>query len=129
MYSSSITRCADRNHWGPGGVLVHELSHAFHNKFCPNGFDCPEVLEAYNTAMTKRMYDCVSVHGPQGQKGGAKAYACTNAMEFFAELSTAYHFSADETTEYNKWFPHNRFQLIQHDPDSFFVLNSLWNRC
>lgn len=31
--------------WGYGGILVHELSHAYHNKFCPNGFNCKEILE------------------------------------------------------------------------------------
>ena len=30
--------------WGDGGILVHELSHAYHNKFCPNGFNCREIL-------------------------------------------------------------------------------------
>lgn len=35
----------DRDLWGRGGVIVHELSHAFHNKHCPQGFDCPEVME------------------------------------------------------------------------------------
>lgn len=62
------------------------------------------------------------------KKGGVKAYACMNVMEFWAELSTAYHYHLDETTEYNKWFPHNRHQLIQHDPESYYVLHKLWNQ-
>ena len=35
----------DRDLWGPGGVLIHELSHAFHNKHCPQGFDCQEIQD------------------------------------------------------------------------------------
>jgi len=28
------------DHWGPGGVLVHEFSHVYHDKFCQDGYDC-----------------------------------------------------------------------------------------
>ena len=44
----------------------------------------------YTQAMSKGLYHAVNVHGPQGRQGTAKAYACTNCMEFFAEISTAY---------------------------------------
>lgn len=75
--------------------------------------------------MAKGLYDCVPVHGKQGENGPTKAYACANCMEFFAELSVAFLWAAD-ATEYNKWFPHNRAQLERHDPDTFAVLQSLW---
>mmetsp|Transcript_28687 Transcript_28687/g.48174 ORF Transcript_28687/g.48174 Transcript_28687/m.48174 type:complete len:544 (-) Transcript_28687:1119-2750(-) len=117
-----------RNHWGTGGVLVHEFSHVFHNKHCPNAFECEEVHQAYTRAMNAKLYDSVKVHGPQGKNGKAKAYACTNCMEFFAELSVAYLYSADSQTEYNKWFPFNRAQLQKHDPDTYAVLENCWNR-
>jgi hypothetical protein len=78
--------------------------------------------------MSKRLYDAVCVHGAQGRYGKAKAYACTNAMEFWAELSTAYHYKLDEVTEYNKWFPFNRHQLTKHDAETFFVLDKLWGK-
>lgn len=114
-----------RNHWGTGGILVHEFSHAFHNKCCDKGFECDAILEAYEVAMQKKLYHAVKVHGPQGEQGLAKAYACTNCMEFFAELSVAYHWTEDET-EYNKWYPHNRKQLLEYDPVSFAVLDKCW---
>ena len=31
--------------WGVGGVLLHELAHAYHNKHCPDGFDCDRVKQ------------------------------------------------------------------------------------
>jgi hypothetical protein len=83
-------------------------------------------------AMKKHLYESVNVHGPQGiGKDGvaaitAKAYACTNCMEFFAELSVAYLYAQDATTEYNKWFPFNRAQLVKYDPATVEVLEATW---
>jgi len=114
-----------RHLWGIGGVLLHEFCHAYHDKFCPDGFDCDIIRKAYNTAMSKKLYDSVAVHGPQGKDGPIKAYACANAMEFFAELSVAYLWHSD-FQEYNKWFPFNRTQLRKHDPNTCKVLNRIW---
>ena len=77
--------------------------------------------------MRRKLYDKVPVHGSQGNNGLAKAYACANCMEFFAELSVAYHWHLDATTEYNKWYPYNRALLVQHDKDSFDVIHKLWS--
>mmetsp|Transcript_13697 Transcript_13697/g.20676 ORF Transcript_13697/g.20676 Transcript_13697/m.20676 type:complete len:282 (+) Transcript_13697:95-940(+) len=116
----------DRSLWGTGGVLLHELSHAYHAKHCRNGFDNKEWCSAYEQAMAKKLYDKVAVHGPQGRNGPIKAYAATNRMEYFAELSVAYHNDSQE--EYNKWFPFNRKQLKEHDPVAYSTLHALWNR-
>jgi hypothetical protein len=51
---SSINYITSRDLWGPGGVLLHELSHAFHNKFCVAGYDCEEVSEVIQSAATSR---------------------------------------------------------------------------
>lgn len=123
------------------------------------------LLQAYNLAMRRGLYNSVEVHGPQGlgpdgcTRVPVKAYACTNCMEFFAELSVAYHWhwhwhhrdtgkrlgrdkddgkgegevevegstgADDNEMEYNKWFPFNRRQLLQHDPDTVAVLQKFW---
>ena len=92
-------------------------------------------MKAYETAMEKKLYDCVPVHGPQGLKGGCKAYACYNCMEFFAELSVAFHWQKDALKgdvpytcdiEYNKWYPHNFMQLKSHDIDTCKILAKMW---
>ena len=75
-------------------------------------------LQAYEDAMRLNLYDAVSVHGSQGLDGPIKAYACTNRMEYFAELSVAYHYHVDDLFEYNKWFPFNRCQLRSHDDEA-----------
>lgn len=113
-----------RGLWGPGGILVHEFCHAYHNKFCPDGFDCVDICNAYKLAMSKGLYDAVAVHGPQGRNGPIKHYACSNHMEFFAELSVAYHWKED--SEYNKWYPFNHQQLQEHDPDTCRVMDKYW---
>jgi hypothetical protein len=48
-------------------------------------------------------------------------------MEFFAELSVAYHWGRDKTTEYNGWFPYNKHQLGKLDPTSFLLLRKYWS--
>lgn len=84
--------------------------------------------------MRRGLYNAVQVHGPQGLADDGttrittKAYACTNCMEFFAELSVAYHWAADDSTEYNKWFPFNRAQLLRHDSDTVAVLEKYWRQ-
>lgn len=194
----------DRGLWGVGGVMMHELAHAYHNKHLVDSFDNELVLQSFRAAMGKHLYDAVGVHGRQGvalktqevdvqkkDSNGAvttlketvqvavpvkvKAYACSNCMEFFAELSTAFMWSdfcldcgeggggavalaaieevnaevpsssspsltevptvAAPSTEistgvprleFNKWYPHNRAQIAQHDPATLEVLSRLW---
>lgn len=115
---------SDCDHWGIGGLILHELSHAWHNIHIENGYDNKQIKECYDLAMKDGLYDCVRVHGPQGPE--CKAYACTNAMEYFAELSVAFLGGLDDTFEHNKWFPFNRSQLRDHDPRAFDMLCQMW---
>lgn len=114
---------SDRNLWGVGGLLLHELSHAYHDKHCPNGFKCEEILNAYDCAMEAELYECVAVHGSET---ACRGYACTNAMEYFAENSVAYLCNQSEL-EYNKWYPHNCTQLISHDRHGYEVIHKMWH--
>jgi hypothetical protein len=34
-----------RRHWGVGGVILHEYSHAYHYKHCENGFDNDDIKQ------------------------------------------------------------------------------------
>jgi len=115
-----------RKSWGVGGLMLHEFSHAYHWKCLPDGYGNKPVKECYTDAVMKRKaYDCVRVHGPQGPT--AKAYACTNQMEYFAELSSAFLGGLRPDEEYNKWFPFNRKQVAEHDPRAYELLQKLWN--
>jgi hypothetical protein len=75
-------------------------------------------------AMRDGLYNCVKVHGTQGPK--ARAYACENAMEYFAELSVAFLAGKDDNVEYNKWQPFNRRELKKFDPRAFKLLQKIW---
>jgi len=114
----------DLDSWGPGGVMVHELSHAYHHQVLEDGYDNKEIMACYKRAMKEKLYERVRVHGPQGPE--AEAYACTDQMEYFAELSTAFLGCKDGSVEYNKWFPFNREQLAAHDPRAFKMLHRVW---
>lgn len=90
--SVELYNCAEylktRSHWGMGGILIHEFSHAYHHKGCQDGYQNKVIKECWDAAMKEKLYESVQVHGSQGPT--AKAYACTNQMEYFAELSTAF---------------------------------------
>ncbi len=48
-----------------------------------------------------------------------KAYALTNELEYFAELSEAY-------LGKNDFYPYNRKQLEQYDPDGYAIMKNIW---
>jgi len=122
--------------WGPGGSLVHELAHAFHDALC-GGHANECVWQRYETAVhEEKLYDRCRVKGKQGRprnlyervatlfrRGGVRRrhYATTSAAEFFAELSTA--FLCDD----NKWEPFTRAQLASRDPKTCAFLECVWS--
>jgi hypothetical protein len=114
-----------RHLWGVGGVILHEMSHAYHHSMLPDGYKNCDIKECYEQAMKDGLYKSVQVHGQQGPK--AKAYACSNCMEYWAELSAAFLGGLDSKEEYNKWYPFNRQQIKEHDPRAFSVLSKLWS--
>jgi len=120
--------------WGIGGVMLHELSHAYHHCMLPDGYENQEIQKCYELAMEEGLYDSIDYHssgscngdGEKIKKSTAKAYACTNAMEYFAELSAAFLGGLDDTKEYNKWYPYNRKQIQKHDPRAYSMLSRMW---
>jgi hypothetical protein len=119
--------------WGIGGVMLHELSHAYHHGMLPDGYGNKEIQKCYELAMKEGLYDCIEYHsrcsssdGGTMKRSTAKAYACTNAMEYFAELSAAFLGGLDDSKEYNKWYPFNRKQIQKHDPRAYSLLSRLW---
>ena len=120
---------SDSNLWHEGGVILHELSHAWHCKHVKDGYENEQILKCYQAAMECGLYDCVKVHWLDGTVKEKRAYACQDAMEYFAELSVAYlgGVGKEEHSEYNKWFPFNRKQLLGHDKRAHSLLEEVWN--
>ncbi len=114
--------------YGKGGVMIHELSHAYHWKVIKDGYENEEIKKCYEEAMREKLYDAVEVHNGEGGKDICRAYACTDPMEYFAELSTAFLGGVDEEEdlEFNKWYPFNRKQIKEHDPRAFDMLQKMW---
>ncbi len=100
---------------------LHELAHAYHNLFLPHGFDNPEIAAAYRKAKASGLYDRVERwHGTGRTNTFERAYAMTNPQEFFAENTEAFFGR-------NDFFPFTREELQRHDPDTFHLLERLWN--
>ena len=75
------------------------------------------------------LYDNVKVHtDSEGGIDERKAYATTDCMEYFAELSVAFLGGSgeDKDVEYNKWYPFNRSQIRRHDPRAYYMLCRIW---
>lgn len=99
---------------------LHELAHAYHHRVLPQSYGNTEIQAAFVRAQESGRYAKVERHYGNGRQNTfEKAYALTNAMEYFAETTEAY-FSR------NDFFPFTRDQLKQHDPDMLKLLQKLW---
>lgn len=100
---------------------LHELAHGYHDRVLPGGFSNAEIAAAYKSAKASQRYERVQRKNAAGQVNWDRAYAMTNPMEYFAESTEAF-FSR------NDFFPFNRTELQQHDPDMDALLVRLWGR-
>lgn len=96
-------------------LILHELAHAYHHRFLPDGYNYPLILSAYRKAVKAGAYKRVIYH--DGSK--KKAYALTNPMEFFAECSEAYFGR-------NDYQPFNRRQLKGFDRVAYRMVEKAW---
>ena len=100
-------------------LVLHELAHAYHDRVLPKGFADRELREAHARAVASGTYDHVGQRDARGGVSRDRAYALTNPMEFFAELSEAY-FSR------NDFFPFDRTELERAGPESGRLVERLW---
>ncbi len=93
--------------------ILHELAHAFHDQKL--SFDEPRIVAAYQKFKESGHGDATLLYN--GKR--VKHYALTNQMEFFAEMTEAY-FGC------NDFFPFNRAELIEAEPELFQLLSDVW---
>ncbi|MEA2773180.1 MAG: hypothetical protein QOD93_6142 [Acetobacteraceae bacterium] len=96
-------------------ALLHEVAHAFHDRFVPGGSRNSEIVEAYQRAVRSGIYE--NVMNVTGKAHRANAIA--NAMEYFANTTTAYFLRNDD-------WPEDRAELAMRDPFGLRVIQSLW---
>ena len=98
---------------------LHELAHAYHDRFLPGGHDNPEIAAAYEKAKASGTYERVERQDSEGRKRMDRAYAMTNPAEYFAECTEAF-FSR------NDFYPFTNEELKKHDPVMVELLGKLW---
>lgn len=100
--------------------VLHELAHAYHHRVLPGGFGHPELKAAYERAKANGKYDRVERRSGSGRRTTfERAYAMTDAMEFFAETTEAFFGR-------NDFHPFTRAELKAHDLEMFALLGKLW---
>lgn len=98
---------------------LHELAHAYHHQFVERGFGNAPIKAAYESAQASGKYNRVERRDAEGRRTLDRAYALVNPQEYFAETTEAFFAK-------NDFFPYNREELKQHDPEMFALLAKLW---
>ena len=98
---------------------LHELAHAYHDRVLGGHPAIAEIEAAYQKAKASGTYDRVERQDAEGHRRMDRAYAMTNAFEYFAESTEAYFGR-------NDFFPFTRAELQQHDPGMCALLAKLW---
>lgn len=99
---------------------LHELAHAFHDRFLGDGFENKAIKAVFDQARASGAYEKVERWNGTGRAlTKERAYAMTNPMEYFAETTEAF-FSR------NDFFPFTREELMRHDPEMHDLLAKLW---
>jgi len=101
--------------------MLHEMAHAYHDRVL--GMDNKRVREAYNSAQVKKLYDEVEMKtigwNNRIEIQRKPAYARTNELEYFAELSVAY-------LAENWQYPYTAESLRKHDPSGYALMKEVW---
>jgi hypothetical protein len=98
-------------------MVLHELAHAYHDQFVPDGFENPDIKNVWKAEMESKRYDQV-LHW-DGKR--VKHYAETNQMEFFAETTEAYFGR-------NDFYPFVSAELKTYDPGAYKLMLSFWGK-
>jgi hypothetical protein len=96
-------------------IVLHELAHAYHHQVLGHGNR--ELRDAFARAGASSRYEQVRHANGRLQR----AYALGNVQEFFAEMSEAFFGR-------NDFFPFTREELQAHDPETYVLIEKLWNQ-
>ena len=98
-------------------VVLHELTHGYDYLYLGRGrnYSNDRLKAAYERAKESGGYDSVLCRYSRG----ARHYAMSNPMEYFAENTEAYFGT-------NDFYPFVRAELREHDPQVVALLEDLW---
>ncbi len=96
-------------------AIFHELAHAWHIVNWPEKH--PPIFEAWKNARASNKF--LNVRDTKG-KTIRRAYAISNQLEYFAELSAMYFVGGN-------YFPFDKRGLKQYDPVGHGMVEQLWN--
>lgn len=100
-------------------MITHELAHAYMDKFVSEAGK-KAIKNAYENALKSWLYNSVE-YTPGGNmvKIQKKAYALTNELEYFAELSEAY-------LGRNDFYPYTKAELKKYDNVGYTLMWTIW---
>jgi hypothetical protein len=96
-------------------ALFHELAHAYQLEQWPE--KQPDILQAWKHSKENRLY--LNVRDVETNKTLSSAYALTNQLEFFAELSCMYFVKCN-------YEPSDRSKLKAYDPVGYAMIRKMW---
>jgi hypothetical protein len=97
-------------------AVQHEMAHAYHLRKWPEG-QPPELYAAYQNALKEGLY--CQVRDNEGRLH-ARAYALTNALEYFAELSCMLWACCN-------YPPCEAKELKAYDPQGYATVREMWS--
>lgn len=95
-------------------TITHELSHAWHH--LEWGYGHQAITDTWLNSRNSGLYQAVKNSEGKVLK---PAYASTNNMEYFAELSAIYFVGGD-------YYPFNRKELKSYDPAGYAMIQKHW---
>jgi hypothetical protein len=96
-------------------ALFHELAHAYQLEQWPENE--PEIVHAWEHAKNEKLY--LNVVDVETKQSIDSAYAISNQLEFFAELSCMYFVKCN-------YEPSDRNQLKAYDPVGYAMIRKMW---
>jgi hypothetical protein len=96
-------------------ALFHEFAHAYQLKQWPE--KQPDILRAWENATNRNLYR--NVLDRETKKPIQRAYALTNQLEYFAELSCMYFVGCN-------YEPSERNKLKDYDPVGYKMIRKMW---
>jgi hypothetical protein len=97
-------------------MVLHELAHGYHDLVYT--YEDKEIKAAYERAKESKSYEEVAFVNREKKY---RAYALTNPMEYFAELTEAYFGK-------NDFYPFVQDELKQHDPAGYALMEKVWGK-